>query len=390
MIPMRSRREEEIVAGAIENPEDATMELWVTGAGEDLRAALDDATWGQDAIPIGMDLSFGVDLEDELDGAPFELWMEIEGIKVPQVPVGSSEFVPGTAYGVTDVLASSPGIYYGGQSPIKLGEQTDYHGVPPELIARDVALRLPYDPARVRVASLDVPALTYAAYGEQPGFGAEEPTGGVLSRLEESVGYVFRDTVFRGMRGTVPLPLSANDPVTNEYRARDIPDWRPPVRPSERFYDVRAFRRLPDGTMAYEFRERVRHMGTGPRPLAGQTLDIAVEDDGNASAEEIVRVARREAQNHSRAPRVGSLTLPRFDPRIECEDRFAVAARREDRKGNVYEVRYVCAIDAYDHSANLATKVSYTALVSHQERVAVPSLIVPGVSRSKVRATESA
>ena len=385
MIRLRSAREEEIVREAAENPRDASVALRVYADGgrgyEDLTPHLSDARWGQDAVPIALDATFAANLPDRFDGADFRAFVEVEGVRVPQVPPGRSGLVPGASYGQTDVLASSPGVYFGGEDAIKLGEKTDYLGLAPETIAFDAVRRLPYDPGRVSIAMLGGPLLTYSGSGEQPGFEAEEPVGGVLSRLEESVGYVFRDTAYRGVRADVPAPLSAKEPAPREYHARDVPGWRHPARPAARFYDVRVFRRLPDGTPAYEYRERVPNSRARP----GQTLDVFVDDGGGASGEEGRRRALREALSLGRAPRTGSLTLPGFDALTETGDRFAVHARREDLYGAVYEVSYACRVDAYDHSHSLSTTVGYSALVAREERIAVPSLIVPRRSPSALR-----
>jgi hypothetical protein len=220
--------------------------------------------------------------------------------------------------------------------------------------------------------------------------------------VADAVKYRYRDTPERGFRAYLPVPLArGQETLGRDYHSRDIADWITPSRVGLRYYDVCAYREGPDGLPVYEAREKVPYVGVEP-PLPGQTLYVPIEGSGEEGFAEARAIALREATSTGRGLFRGEMTLPSFDPLIGREDRFTVAARREDPNGDVYEELYICSVDSPSHTlgtetsgsaatieglqsphgsassgAALETRVVYSALLLEEDRVRKPALIVP-------------
>lgn len=407
MITLRTPRESEIVRDTISDPEGYTLGMGLLIGGEDYTERFFEGAWGQQAIPITLDGSVAGYLPTRLDGEKVELFVSIDGIKIPQLLSEKMEFLPGEGLGITDMLASSPGAYFNGDDAIKLNEEQEYIDLAPEDVVRDAALRLPYEKSLISVDEVSDITLNYSGFGDQAGFRPEDAAGDVLSRVEETVGYLYRDTVYKGFRGSIPRPLSRGQavPEFRAFTASDIPDWLRPARTSLRYYDVRVYRENPDGTLAFESREVIPYQGIKKRPLPGQTLNIVLDDESGVGSASARRRAVLEALEQGRATYGGQLTFPAFDPLVELEDRFSIYERFENNDGlferlwlmkilsysNPYgtestsgsggasstENLHAALVDAGSNTGVLATMVAYSAAIVEEEKVYVPTLIIP-------------
>lgn len=395
MIRLASRRDQDLVMAAVADPEgyDARMAFLIGGV--DYAPVLKSCDWGQDGMAIDVKATLGEEPPEELDGETVELYSAIEHVVVPGIVSAKSELEP-LGDGACDLIAATAGSLAGGEDAIKLDGFTEFFGMTPDRIGFAAASLLPYDRSQISMAELGNPPLTWAGVNESPGLADGEPVGAIFSRLEEEVGYVFRDTVTRGVRGRVPTPLARGQAPTRSYHARDIPGWKRPARTGPRFYDVRVYRPNPDGSFAFVWRERIPYPHRGPGPLPGQTLDIVIEgaDAGDSTAGR-TRVVQ-EALERGRGLYSGSTALPSYDPLLAYEDRLAVAERHAT-PDHVYERLWLLKVSTYRHSfsagssranstgGGLGSGVGFQAILVEEERIAVPSLILPGRSSGVLR-----
>jgi hypothetical protein len=399
VIPLRSREDRRVVEEAHDNPEWFEERLGLFVGGEDWTHALRNARWGQEGLPIDLVATLAEDLPDRLDGAPVELFTEVEGIPIPQVPRGKSGLFPGESYGLTELLAASPGAYANGDDAITLGELTEYLGETPDRIGLHAARLLPYDRSQIEMQTLDSPALTMAGSGDSPAFTAEEVVGDVFSRLTDAVGYEFRDTAHRGVRGFVPFPLARGQEITRRYSFADIPDWKRPRRQEARHHSVRVYRHNDDGTLAFESVEEIPYVGLAHPPLPGQVLNILLEDEEGEGSADARKRAMAEALELGRGWYEGDVTLPRYHALVAADDRITVHERRASQDpAGVEELLWLLRVESYEHNVDppgegssggsadssggasspvFGTRIGYTAVVVERSRVDVPNLIVP-------------
>ena len=373
-----------------------------SGAEEDLAPYAVDAEWGQEESPITLDATISGHLPNYLTTAPTSLYIEHDGILLPQVPAAKTTTVSSTTRNQTDLISSSPFSLSSGEDAIKMGRFTDYRGRSPERVAWDAAARLPYDKSRIRIDDVQRTSLDYNGAGEYPGFGAEEPVGAVFSRLSEErgVGYHYRDTADRGLVIYLQRPLGRGhgdvpDGRFRVYSHSRLPNWETarPTPPALRYSAVRVFHNDPQtGRLLYESVWPVDYPEGVVKPHRGRTKEIAIEDGSDTGPAYARSRAIREAQELARAPFEGAdLTLPAFDPLIEKEDPFWVNERIRDFKGEVWEIFWRMRVSGYRHSygatgtsggstkrsaASLTTTVSYTATVLNEDRIHVPTMLL--------------
>ena len=360
---------------------------------EDLSAHFEAGDWGQASVPITLGGTLTGHLPDRLVGARVRLIAEVAGVPVLQMIGRKMTPVPPRVPYTTDFLSSTAGSLLTGHDAIKLGAYTEYPYDPPDQIVWDVVKRLPYNKSRVSIEKIPRVRVALTGSGENPGFLASEPTGGVLSRLSDvdTVGYAYRDAAYGGFEAWVPKELSRTmgEEDWPLYRAADLPDWHlnRPAPPTVRYHSVRVAAAEDGDEEAWDVVEPIPYPPGTNLPYKRQTLELAFEDASADAYGNARRLAVKRALKEARAEATGSMLLPAFDPLTERDDRFRVLENHKDYDGS-WEILWAMRVEAYRHhygaSASspqeaglLATSVGYTGVVLEKDRIRVPSLIVP-------------
>lgn len=363
------------------------MEIALLINGEDVTGPFEEGEWGPTDIPITLDATIAAMLPPRLENGEVQLLVRVGGVIVPQLLSAKSTLVQADEPGRVDLIATTPGGLLNGDDAIKLGAFTNYSGLSPESIIREILLRLPYDKSLLRIAPSETPPLTFEESGEQPGFEAEEATGAVLARVGEESGYVFHDTPQKGHRAYVPEALAVGQEAVLRFHFSELIEWTPPVPAEARYYDVRVFKRNPDGSLAFESIERVSYHGRPPLP--GQTLNVVLEDSSPYNAENARKRAVKEALDQARALYTSDeFTLPYFFPLLQVDDRMLVEEDYRDYFGDYWQREWLYKIDTYKHAFGGATSseglldtlVTPSAILTQQDLIKAPGLIVPGPS----------
>lgn len=369
---------------------------------DDLSMRVEKAEWSQNEIPITLDASVAGYLPRRYQDENIHLYSEIAGVVIDHLHSEKTRLESGNdsedSY-VTDLIASSAGSLLNGDDAITLNAYTEYAGLPPENVVYDIVNRLPYNKALLEIASIPGVILNYVGSGESPGLLAHETTGSVLSRLQgdETVGYDYRDTPYGGFVAWVPDPLSAPSSYQKLYQAAYCPDWLQarPASPMSRWDAVRVFCLGEDGQLLYEALEAVPYQKASQRVHAGRVKHIAFEDYSAEGPTNARRRAVKEALRIARLESEGMMLLPAFDPLVQRADTFSVSEDHKDDDGS-WQLLWGMRVESYKHiygdtsvqdAGPLATQVAYTSTLLVEDRIAVPSLIVPGYKRGIGRPT---
>lgn len=416
MTTLASQRDHNRIVSALthaatgEEPLEARLALLVDE--EDLSSRFEKGEWGQTEAPITLDATIAGYLPRRLHHAPVTLLAEIVGIPTHQLVGHKTALLPSDDPYSTDVISSSAASLAAGEDAIKLGTFTEYAGLTPEHIAFDALKRLPYNRNQIQIHPVTGVTLNFTGTGESPGFLAHEPVGAVMSRLadNQTIGYRHRDTGSNGCTVSVPAPLGRHHATTPEgnwrsYSSSQFPNWdqQRPHPPTLRFHAVRVYHHGEDGRPLWERIVEVPYpegasLGGSPRPHAGRTLDISSEDASDAGPDNGHKRASRKALELARETSSGNtLNLPVFDPLLEQDDPIDVAEIYRNDDG-LFEVLWAMLVKTYRHlygiandqgtpglgAGSLDTEISYTATILAEDKIAVPTLLVPGQRSSGI------
>lgn len=374
-----TEREQRVVEAAVRDPEQTTARLILLIGGEDYSERMDEGEWGQSEIPISLDATLGGVLPARLENEEVRLSVEIGGIVVPQMVGYLSMTEVGEDLVSTDLLSASAGALYGGENAIRIQEELSFPGNSPEYIAREAAYRMPYDKGAIRIDPLGFPTL---AFENDEGFRGEEEVGAILSRLDELKLYLFRDTADGGFEARAITRVSRRDPVRT-YLAEDMPNWRPPPRAELYYADVAVF--SPEGRFE-PVRARVEYRHLGRPPFAQQTKWIPLPDPTEEGSDSAAQIAFDEAERLSNLTHRSGATLPAFDPLVGKGDPFRVEETFRDDDGT-FDRAWACEIKSLRHpfGESLDTEANYAGTIVEEERIRVPTLIVPALSAGMLR-----
>lgn len=416
MITLRFASQQTKVMQAIAAREGLFPKLILLLDGVDLSGRLafqESGTWGQSEIPITLDFSIAGILGRRFQDAKCELFVEIDGVVIPQMTGwvttpspggsgGSGESGGGTASMIspsqrvgTELISASAGSLL---PRTTLDAFTEYRGNTPEFIARDAVYRVGvYDRGQIRIDPLETPILEFVA---DTGFTAQETCSDVLSRLVDTntsattgaitaiqkVPYLFRDTALNGFRAQIDKGLGSRDWI-HSYQANEIPDWIPPQRKTERYSQVIVFRENPEATTTtpgedrYAIFESAEINYTRPirPPFAHTTLYIPFEDTSADGPRLARNLAYSQATIHGRGIYQVNVSLPSFDPLIERGDVHRVDEVHRDDDG-LWERAWLMAVDGFTHNfsaESLGTEVSASAVIIEEEQIRAPAFINP-------------
>lgn len=361
--------------------------------GEEITRIVEAAKWGQTEIPISLDATLATYLPPRLQDAPIRVVAEVEDVPVLGMVGEKTTTRPSTDEYRQDLFSSSAGSLLGGDDAIKLGKFTEYPSDAPDQVVFDVVSRLPYDQSNVSIQPIPNVRVSYAASGAQPGFLSHERTGDVLARLgaEQTVGYDYRDTPYRGFVAWVPEPISrlVGDASGPSYASSQCPDWHKyrPSPPPVRYHSVRVFHLDPDsGEELWEWVEPIPYPPGTRVPHEGRTKDIPWEDATEAGMTSARQRCVDEALLEARALYTGRMLLPAFDPLVHRGDPYTVFDRTKDLDGH-REILWAMEISSYHHlygdaqqneeAGLLGTEVSYAAFMLHQDLVKPPAFVMP-------------
>lgn len=369
------------------------VRLGLTIGPDDASDKIEEAEWGQSAVPITLDATLTGSLPDRLKEAPGTLIAEVDGTRIHQMVGHKAATIPNDEAYREDYMTSSAGSLLSGDDAIKLGSATDYYSEPAHRIAYDAVKRLPYDRSKIDVRPVAGVRLTFAASTETPGFLAHEATGDVLSRLsdEGAVGYDYRDTSNNGFVAWIPEALARipeGEFALKSYLSSAMPDWllQRPQPPTVRYHSVRVYGTDEAGNVTWEVIQEIPYPeGTTP-PHRGRTLDLPFEDASEDFSSNARSYAVKRALEEARATHTGEVLLPCFDPLVERGDPFRVDETHRDHDG-LWHIRWGMQIDAYKHlfatssgaeeGGVLSTQVAFRATILDKNRVEVPAFVGP-------------
>ena len=371
------------------------VRLGLFADGDDFSERFEKGEWGQHEMAITLDATISGYVPRTFVDAKVNLYTEVAGVLIPQVPGQKSAIIPSDDAYSTDILASSAGSLATGPDAIKLGEFTEYLGQRPDAVAFDALRRLPYRKHRINIEPIRNMVLNWYGRGQtnRPGFEAHEPVGAVISRLSEDTGanYSFQDEAFGGVRARRLDPLrfpngDAPDYHYRQYSSDQFMDWDigRPTPPTERYSHIRVYKTDPiTGALAWEHIEEVQYPTFVRQPQRHRTKEI-LWDDGEDDETKSRLTARercvKEAMFQARLICTGDeLTLPAFDPLLEKRDPIWVVERYGDGDA-FYETRWRLRVDSYKHTfgqgtarnshvGSLDTTIAYSALILDEDRV---------------------
>ncbi len=409
MITLADPQEQQRVIDAIKaanQGESATTRLGLfldAGGGrglEDLSPLWEKGEWGQTDLPLTLDATIAGYLPNRFIDARVRLITEVEGVPVEQLSGQKTALeAPQDAYS-TELLSSSAGSLATGNDAIKLRFFTQYPGWAPDQVVVDAAQKLPYRQNRVYAEKIQNVRVSYAGSGDQPGFVAGEPVGAIFSRLgtQQTIGYIFRDTNYGGLRATVPKPLSSGAPRNaasrfRTYESTQFPAWdkQRPTPPTERYSEVRVYQNDKNGRVLYEEFAEIQYPPYIRRPHKDRFLNIAFEETpGEGDREGARSRALEEAARQGRMLLVGpDLTLPAYDPLMESEDPLWISDIFRNYDGT-YEALWRMEVKTFKHTfggtgaagGTLDTTVAYEATLLNFDKVATPNFIGPHANRT--------
>lgn len=337
-----------------------------------------EAKWGQTGIPITLDVTVGALPPRAYENETIYFYSNVEGIPIQQLVgtwTASQTNTSKTRDATTEFLASSTGALL---SRKQLAGWTEYQGLYPHEIIRDVVRRLPYD--SIRIEETDRPLLVLT---RQNGFKPQAKCSDVLSKVFQAVpNYIPFDTAFNGFECRLDRGLGAADDITRTFDAEDIPDWIPPTRATDLYSHVEVYQYTSDGLdYAFYARADIYYFGLDKQPEPDTPLSIELQADPEnlLTQEDADNLARDLAAQHSRGLFAGQYTLPYFWPFIEKRDLMAVEEIRRD-EGGVWNRRWLMGVTSYNHqrqASGYSTQVNFSATLDVEEKIAVPTIIVP-------------
>jgi len=372
------------------------VRLGLFASGEDYSERFEKGEWGQHEQAITLDASITGYVPRTFVDKKVNLYVEVDGVLIPQVPAQKSAILPSDDAYSTDILASSAASLATGEDAIKLGSFTEYRGLRPEKVAFDALRRLPYRKNLIDVSGVKGMVLNWYGSGvtSQGGFEAQEPVGAVLSRLKdpEGVAYDFQDTAFGGVKARRLDPLrfpngDAPDYHYRQYTSDQFADWDlgRPTPPSERFSHIRVYKTDPiTGRLAWEHVEEVQYPPFVTPPQKHRTKEIRwpdTQDDEDAQRWTARERCVKEAMFQARLICEGDeLTLPAFDPLLERRDPIWVVEQFADGEDAFYETSWRLRVSDYRHTfgqgttrnshvGSLDTTVGYQAAILSEEKI---------------------
>lgn len=374
-----TERAQKAVQDAAMDPE-APARLVLLIGDRDATQVLHSGEWGQTNIAISLDATLSTVLPRRYDNEEVKLYAEVAGVLIPQMIGYLSMATTGENRASTELLSASHGALFTGDNAIRVEEELEFEGHSAEHIVRHAASLLPYNKTIVDQSSTDG-IYTFAA---DTGFRPWEESGAILSRMGEQVPYLFFDTAtggFRAMNQSSPKRRATQN--MRHYNAEDIPDWRPPNRTDLYYSGVVVYQESDQVDFEPVFAPvRYKHFsrsGSGKLRLGkGQIRYIPLADLSNTAEVTAAQMAYDEAGRLTKLTHTDELTLPSFDALIEKGDRFTVAEVFKDDE-DTWDREWDCEVLSYRNpfDESLDTVVNYNAALSKEDRIDIPSLIVP-------------
>lgn len=397
MIILPYKRQHDIVESAVLSGEQFRAQVVLILDGEDLSGRLEfqeNGTWGQDEIPLSLDFGVAGVLGRRFEDARCELYVELEGVRVPQMVGHVTTPTPGGASPEEKVQTSLLSASAGALLPrTTLDVYTQFQGVTPEYIVRDAVNRVGvYDRGQINIDPLGTPIFQMI---QDQGFTPQETARDILSRIVDDrsddsaaakVPYLFRDTPRNGFNASIDNGLGTRTPVRS-YSATDIPDWVAPERKAERYSSVIVFRENEGATGDSPHEERYAIFELAPvnynrpvRPAFAHTgLYIPFEDTSADGPLRARQLAYDRATILGRGIYGGSISLPSFDPLVERGDTYQIYEMHRDDDA-LWDRQWLISADGFSHTFDafsLGTEVSYSGTLIQEDPIRAPAFINP-------------
>lgn len=395
-LQLPTQREQDIAEAAIGDRDVDVSHFVLAIDGEDVAADILEGEWGQDdSGATSLDFTLGVVLPRRLEEAPVEYWIDINGVRVPLLLGPLSAFEVGEDRVTTDPFwAATPAALLPRWT---LDEVVEYEGLPPEQIALDALLRIPYPRGGVRVAALGEPILYFTkALGNN--FKQDQHVNDIIEALKEQTTYVFRDNA-RGEHIANPgVEIGSGGTPSRIYNSSDMSGWKTPGRVEHRYNRVVVFRTNPDGTDAYRQAAPIPYRGQRPA-FKHHTFYVSLDETGSEAAQRARQLAYDLSTKFSRGVYGGETPLPEWDPFVERQDLFGVNEQHHDLDGS-WDRFWLCWVETFKHtrarvggsesaSENaLQTVVRYQGTLLEEDLIVVPTLMLStvrdGVIKTKI------
>jgi hypothetical protein len=375
VIELPSKRHQDFWIDALENWSeigDAFVPILTIG-GEDYSDRIPAGDWSQDGIAITFQALF-------IGGLPLELWdyvpvtleVMLEGRIAPAMRGFTGLVDPQENSPNDQVTAASAGSL---ADKYDLNETVTWSGTRPDYAVRDALRRLPYNQGRVRVQQVSEPLL-YAAPGHtEEAFTEDQKVNDLLSKVEEKVPFVFRDTAWGGHDASVSPGLARIPEIPDYLRfsSQDLVKWKSPALALQRYARVMVFKKNPDGSDAFEPAiANVKPLNPAFPTPAGLTERIPWTGDATSAQ----RHAYERALYLSRGQFANDPILPPF-PLLERTDVFTVTETKIEEPGEgFYEREWIHYTDSFEQAwgQGLQTSPSCSVGLLNQQFVKAPTL----------------
>ncbi len=345
---------------------------------KDVTDRLLSGEWGQSEIPISLDFELSGTLHRSAENEGTRLYAEVGGVLVPQMSGFLSYTEEAERRLTTNVVSTTYGALFGGENAVRLDEEVEYLGLPPEAIVYDAARRLPYPQGAIRIEKMEKPILTFS--GDE-GFRPYESAGDVLSRVEEQTNYLLRDT-HSGFLAKVHRGMGKVTRIMRTISSQDMPDWRRPPKVGQRYSAVTVYREAKNRREAWSVTAPVVYRRAVKPPFANTPKYIVLNDETDEGYEAGMQLAYEEAERLGRETHEAEYVLPYFDALIERGDYHRVEGTERDDE-ELWDRAWLFEVKTYKHDydgEDLQTTVGYLGTVAEEDLIRAPFLIMPGLS----------
>lgn len=283
----------------------------------------------------------------------------------------------------TDMIAATAG---GLADKINLNQDLEVLGWSPMQLLYNAYRRLPYDPALIRIAPMEVPLINRTEPDvldpEDSSFVETQYVNDMIGAVREDMKSLLAYDTARGVRAAPDPGLGSGLPVTWNYRRNtdELISMPTPKRvdPDKEYDRVVVLDKNDDGSDRVRFEWPVTRPGGRKTAIKGRTLYLPITDTSSRANEIAGLTAKAEAAKASGGIYDGKATVlwnPFLFPgsALHFDDDYSDNA---GRKHILWLLVLGMDVQHTDDARKLSTTFSYTATKLEEELVVAPTLLL--------------